>query len=132
MMMTAKKRVTALAVLVVMLVAALLTGCQSDGQSVTGTWYGVDDSGAYSTLEINKDSTWLFTGDVSGSGEWNETDSGTIVLSATLISVPFKLEGSGDDRTLVFAGEDPHGGNAPELSSSTFYATEEARDTAAK
>ena len=95
-------------------------------------WYGVNDEGEYSTLEINEDGTWLFTGSSSGSGEWSETDSGTIVLSATLVSVPFTLEGSGDDRMLVFAGEDPNSGNAPQLSGSTFYATEDARDGAAE
>lgn len=40
------------------------------------------------------------------------------------------MEGSGDTRMLVFAGEDPHSGNAAAISSSTFYATEQARDEA--
>ena len=109
-----------------------LSACLLGDEGPVGTWYGVDDEGEYSTLEINEDGTWLFTGRTTGSGEWSETDSGTIVLSATLISVPLTLEGSGDDRMLVFAGEDPNSGNAPEISGSTFYATEEARDGAAE
>ena len=132
MMKTAKIRLMAMTALAVMLAITVLTGCQSGGQDITGMWYGVNDEGEYSTLEINEDGTWLFTGSSSGSGEWSETDSGTIVLSATLVSVPFTLEGSGDDRMLVFAGEDPNSGNAPQLSGSTFYATEDARDGAAE
>lgn len=114
-----------------------LSACSSgdDGPSSgvddpIGIWYGVTDYGEYSTLEINRDGTWLYMGSHSGSGEWSETDSGTIVLSAPLISIPFTLEGTGDDRALVFAGEDPKRGNAPEISRSTYYATEAARDAA--
>lgn len=107
-----------------------LSGCSDDGRSVTGTWYGVDDEGSTSTLEINEDGTWLFNGRYSASGDWSETDGGTIVLSATLVSIPFTLEGEGDGRVLAFAGEDPSRGNAPEISRTTFYATEAARESA--
>ena len=105
-------------------------GPSSGDDGPIGTWYGVTDYGECSTLELNKDGTWLYIGSHSGSGEWSETDSGTIVLSAPLISIPFTLEGTGDDRALVFAGEDPTRGNAPEISRSTYYATEAARDAA--
>lgn len=106
-----------------------LPGC-AGGDAVTGTWYGVDDSGNLSTLEIDGDGTWLFNGKYAANGDWEETDGGTIVLSAPLMSVPFEMEGTSDERMLVFAGEDPSYGNAPEISRSTFYATEDARDAA--
>ena len=109
-----------------------LPGCSIGNQGVTGTWYGIDEDGHTSTLEINEDGTWLFNGKYTASGDWNETDSGTIVLTAPLVSIPYTLEGDGDDRALVFAGEDPSSGNAPEISESTFYATEAARDSAMK
>lgn len=108
----------------------VLSGCAGGDRGVTGMWYGVDDEGSRSTLELNEDGTWLFNGKYSANGDWSETDSGTIVLSAPLVSVPFKLEGSGDERVLSFAGDDPSYGNAPGISRSTFYATEEARDAA--
>ena len=108
----------------------VLSGCSGGEQGVTGMWYGVDDEGNTSTLEINEDGTWLFNGKYSADGDWNETDSGTIVLSAALVSVPLKLEGSGDERVLSFAGKDPSRGTATDISESTFYATEEARDAA--
>lgn len=108
-----------------------LPGCDGGEQGVAGTWYGVNTDGQLSTLELNEDGTWLFNGPYTANGDWDETDSGAIVLSAPLMSVPFTLEGSGDDRTLVFAGEDPSYGNAPAISKSTFYATEAARDAAA-
>ena len=108
----------------------VLSACSSGDEGPVGTWYGVDDEGTRSTLEINEGGTWLYTGSYSGNGEWSETDGGTIVLSASLISIPFEVEGTGDGRVLVFAGDDPSSGNAPEISGSTFYATEEAREAA--
>ena len=111
--------------------APSLSACTPGGDGPEGTWYGVDDSGNTSTLEINEDGTWLFNGQYAASGDWSETDGGTIVLSAPLVSIPFALEGSGDGRVLAFAGEDPSYGNAPGISRSTFYAAEEARDAAA-
>lgn len=108
----------------------LLPGCAGGGDVVTGTWYGVDNSGNLSTLEIDKDGTWFFNGQYAANGDWEETDGGTVVLSAPLMSVPFEMEGTGDERMLVFAGEDPSYGNAPGISRSTFYATEDARDEA--
>lgn len=110
---------------------SFLPGCAGGNNAVTGTWYGVDDSGNLSTLEINGSGTWLFNGKYAANGDWEETDGGTIVLSAPLMSVPFRMEGTGEERMLVFAGEDPSYGNAPEISRSTFYATEAARDGAA-
>lgn len=130
-MKTLKKKLVILPVLAVMLVMTVLAGCQSGGKDVTGMWYGVNVDGQRSTLEINEDGTWLYTGSYSGNGDWDETDSGTIVLSAPLVSIPFKMDGSGDDRVLSFTGDDPSYGNATEISRSTFYATEEARDAAA-
>ncbi|WP_019238290.1 MULTISPECIES: hypothetical protein [Enorma] len=115
---------------VVFAVLITLGGCQSGTQGPVGMWYGVDDGGNESTLEIDEDGTWLFNGKYSVNGDWSETDSGTIVLSAAYTSVPLEMEGSGDTRMLVFAGEDPHSGNAAAISSSTFYATEQARDEA--
>ena len=53
----------------------LLSACSSEDENPVGTWYGVDDEGEYSTLEINEDGTWLYTGSYSGSGEWSETDA---------------------------------------------------------
>lgn len=108
----------------------VLSACSPGVAGPEGTWYGVDSSGSTSTLEINEDGTWFFNGKYAANGDWSETDGGTIVLSAPLVSIPFKMEGSGDDRVLVFAGEDPSYGNAPGISESTFYATEEARDAA--
>ena len=43
-------------------VAPVLSGCSGGEQGVTGMWYGVDDEGNTSTLEINEDGTWLFNG----------------------------------------------------------------------
>lgn len=110
--------------------APTLAACSPGGDGPEGTWYGVDDDGNTSTLEVNEDGTWLFSGKYTASGDWSETDSGIIVLSAPLVSIPFALEGSGDERVLSFAGEDPSYGNAPGISRSTFYATEGARDAA--
>ena len=107
-----------------------LSACSFGNQGTTGTWYGVDEGGNLSTLEINADGTWLFNGRYVVNGEWSETDGGTVVLSAPLMSVPIKMEGSGDDRILSFAGDDPSSGNATAISMSTFYATEAARDGA--
>lgn len=108
-----------------------LPGCSDDSQAVTGTWYGVDEDGRTSTLELSEDGTWLFNGQYTASGDWSETDSGTIVLTATLVSLPFKVDGTGDNRVLSFAGDDPSATNAAGISKSTFYATEAARDAAA-
>lgn len=103
------------------------------GKGGIGTWYGFNESSNEpSTLEINGDGAWLFNGAYAADGEWSETDGGTVVLSAPLVSVALRVEGEGDRRTLVFAGEDPSRGNAPEISKSTFYATEEARDAQAE
>lgn len=107
---------------------ATLSGCSEGGQSVTGTWYGVDEAGRTSTLEINEDGTWLFTGQYTANGDWDETDDGTIVLSAPLVSLPFKVDDNGNYRVLSFAGEDPSATNAAGISKSTFYATKAARD----
>lgn len=137
---TMKRRLMVLVpALAVLFAVVVLAGCGGGG-GIEGKWYGTrDDGGEHSetsTLEINRDGTWLFTGDdgVTGSGEWNETDSGTYVLTAMngLISVPLRLDGSGDGRVLSFAGSDPSRGNAPSISESTFYATEAARDAASK
>lgn len=112
--------------------APLLTACSAEEKGTIGTWYGFNESSNEpSTLEINGDGTWLFNGAYAADGEWSETDGGTVVLSAPLVSVPLRVEWEGDRRTLVFAGEDPSRGNAPEISKSTFYATEEARDARA-
>lgn len=122
----------ALAASAVLLLAPITSACSVSGREVTGTWYGLDNDGNLSTLEVNEDGTWLFNGRYAANGEWSETDSGTIVLSAPLVSIPFKLDGSGDERVLSFAGDDPTYGNAPAISRSTFYATEAARDGAVK
>lgn len=112
--------------------APLLTACSAEEKGAIGTWYGFNESSNEPpTLEINGDGTWLFNGAYAADGEWSETDGGTVVLSAPLVSVPLRVEGEGDRRTLVFAGEDPSRGNAPEISKSTFYATEKARDARA-
>lgn len=131
-MMTSRRSFirTTLGIASTLVIAPILSACSSGDEGPVGTWYGIDDEGSRSTLEINEDGTWLYTGSYSGSGEWSETDGGTIVLSASLISIPFEVEGTGDDRVLVFAGDDPNSGNAPEISGSTFYATEEAREAA--
>lgn len=70
-----------------------LSGCADGGQGVTGTWYGINEGGCRSTLEINDDGTWFYNGTYSAVGDWNETDGGTIVLSAPLVSVSFESEG---------------------------------------
>lgn len=107
-----------------------LAGCSDDSQSVTGMWYGIDNDGDTSTLEINEDGTWLFNGKYTASGDWDETDSGTIVLTAPLVSLPFNVDGKGDDRVLSFAGDDPSATNAAGISKTTFYASESARNAA--
>lgn len=122
----------AFATSVMLFLVSITSACSANERKVTGIWYGLDNRGDFSTLEINEDGTWLFDGRYSANGEWSETDSGTIVLSAPLVSIPFRLDGHGDGRILSFAGDDPSSGNAPAISLSTFYATEGARDGAVK
>ncbi len=116
----------------------LMTACSaesgggSDDESVVGTWYGVNTYGVISTLEIDESGTWYYNGSTSASGEWSQTDEGLIYLTATLLSLPYEMEGSGDERKLVFAGEDPSKTNNGEIARSTFYANEAARDEAAE
>lgn len=107
-------------------------GCSNNSQAVTGTWYGIDKNGHTSTLELNEDGTWLFNGRYTASGDWNRTDSDTIVLTASLMSLSFKVDGTGDGRVLSYAGDDPSATNATGISKTVFYATESARDEAAK
>lgn len=109
----------------------LMTACADEGTDVVGTWYGVNTYGVLSTLEIDEDGSWYYNGSTAADGEWSQTDDGLIYLSATLLSLPYEMEGTGDERKLVFAGADPSATNNGEIARSTFYVSEEARDAAA-
>ena len=122
----------ALAASAALLLVPVTSACSVSGREVTGTWYGLDNDGNFSTLEVNEDGTWLFDGKYAANGEWSEDRQRDHRPLGALGEHPFKLDGSGDERVLSFAGDDPTYGNAPAISLSTFYVTEAARDGAVK
>lgn len=128
-----KKPMAALA-LAAALTAGALAGCSGEPKCV-GTWYACDDDGDASTLTVDGGGTWSFSGEYTASGDWTEQDDGTVVLSGAngMVTIPMKVEGDGDSRSLSFAGDDPmsvkNGGY--EISTATFYASEEAASASA-
>lgn len=116
------KRTLALALVMLLALAMLLSGCsqKEEEPKLTGTWklttiaeggeeYNVADLGLEMTLEINEDGTYkiAMTGEDEETGNWEKTDKGIAVTSEGE-TLEFVLDGENlkaddDGATMIFA-----------------------------